>query len=103
MVTNVETVFGELQQVLGELEKLLASSSGEAKAHAQEALGNWRHALNDARDHLEKLQETTRRQVADAARTASRALRDNPWKSMAVVATAGVLLGLALRNQQPKK
>jgi ElaB/YqjD/DUF883 family membrane-anchored ribosome-binding protein len=103
MVTNVETVVGDLQQVLGELEKLLAASTGEAKAHAEEAVTSWRQALSGASDRLGKLQEATRRQVADAARTASRTLRDNPWKSMAIVATAGVLLGLALGNQQPKE
>ena len=103
MATSVETVFGELQQVLGELEKLLAASSGGAKTHAEEAVTSWRHALKGAQGRLETLQEATRRQVADAARTASRALRDNPWKSMAIVAAAGVLLGLALGSQQPKE
>ena len=100
MSTSVDTVLGDLRQVLEDLEKLLAASSGEARTHAEEAVASWRDALKGAHGPLEKLHETTRRQIADAARTASRALRDNPWKSMAIVATAGVLLGLALGNQQ---
>jgi ElaB/YqjD/DUF883 family membrane-anchored ribosome-binding protein len=96
MVANVETIFKDLQQLIVELEKLLQASKGEATTHAEEAVTNWRNALQGAQQRLEKMQESTRQRVADAVRTASHALRDNPGKSVAIIAAAGILLGLAL-------
>ena len=96
MATDMERVFSDLQQLIGELEKLLAASTGDARDHAEQAVANWRHALKGAQDRLEKLQEDTRQRVAEAVRTASQTLRDNPWKSVSIVAATGFLLGLAL-------
>jgi len=99
----METMLRDLQQVVDDLEKLLAASRGEARAHAEQAVKDWRSALKSAEGRVEKLQEQTRRRVADAARSASEALRDNAWKSMGIVAAAGFLLGLALHgHDQPK-
>jgi ElaB/YqjD/DUF883 family membrane-anchored ribosome-binding protein len=99
----METIFRDLQQVVDDLEKLLAASTGEARGHAEQAVKDWRSALKSAQGRVEKLQEHTRRRVADSARTASQALRDNPWKSMGIVAAAGFLLGFALRGHDQSK
>ncbi|HEV2286973.1 MAG TPA: hypothetical protein VGR80_13080 [Steroidobacteraceae bacterium] len=104
MKTTIETLFDDVQKVVAELEKLLATSSGDTRAHAEAAVSDWRDALKDAQGRLEKLQESTRKRVADAARTASHALRDNPGKSLAIVAATGFLLGLALRGHgEPRR
>ena len=104
MSTTLETLFADLQKVVAELENLLATSTGDTRVHAEQAVSDWRDALQDARGRLEKLQEGTRKRVADAARTASHALRDNPGKSLAIVAAAGFLLGLALRGHgEPRR
>jgi len=96
MRTNMETVLSDLQNLIDDLEKLLVASTGEAKEHAEQAVSNWRHALKGSQERLEKLQEDTRERVAEAVRTASQTLRDNPWKSVSIVAATGFLLGLAL-------
>lgn len=104
MSGDVEKVFGELQQVLTDLEKLLASSTGDARNHTAQAVTNWRGALKGAQERLATLQESTRQRIAEAARTASHTLRDNPWKSMAIIAASGFLLGLAIRgHDQPPR
>lgn len=103
MSGDVERVFGDLQQVLTDLEKLLASSTGEARSHAEQAVSNWRTALKDAQQRLEKLQENTRQRIGETARSASHALRDNPWKSLAIIAGTGFLLGLAIGNHDQSR
>jgi len=103
MISNKDTLHGDLQQVIGELEKLLTAATGDGKSHAEEALANWRHALKDAQGRLDVLQESTRQRIAAAARTATHTLRDNPWKSMAIVGATGFLLGLALRDHRSRE
>lgn len=100
MRNNREVVFEDLQQLIEDLEKLLAASSGDARTHAEQAVTNWRKALQAAQDRLESLQDQTRKRVADAVRTAQRTLQDNPWKSLAIVAATGFLLGLALHSRE---
>ena len=100
MNTSVETLFTDLEKVLKDLEKVLAASSGDARASAEQATSEWRSTLKDARAHLEQLQDDTRKQIAEAARAASRMLRENPGKSLAIVGAAGFLLGLALRRHE---
>jgi len=103
MSSNIEDLFADLEKVVVELEKFLASSSGEARAQAEQAAADWRNALKDARGRLEKLQASTHKRLREAAHSAAHALRDNPGKSMAIVAAAGFLLGLAIRRQEPPR
>ncbi len=98
MSSNVEKICGDLQQLVGDLEKLLSAATGDSKSHAEQAVANWREALKGAQERLQKVQDNTRERIAHSVRTANHALRDNPWKSMAIVAATGFLLGLALRG-----
>lgn len=103
MPESFETVFSEVQHLISELEKLLAASAGEATAHAEEAAANWHKTLKSAQQRLEKLRQHTRRRVTDAARTATHTLQDSPWTSVAIAATAGLLLGLLLGRQDDSR
>jgi len=103
MLEDFETIFSEVQHLITELEKLLAASAGEVSAQTQEAVANWRKTLRSAQQRLEKLRLHTGRRVADAARTATRTLHDSPWTSVAIAATAGLLLGLVLGRQDDSR
>ena len=98
-----ETAFSEVQHLITELEKLLSGSAGEVTAQTQEAVAKCRKALRSAQQRLEKLQLRTGRRVADAARTATRSLHDSPWTSVAIAATAGLVVGLLLGRQDDSR
>jgi ElaB/YqjD/DUF883 family membrane-anchored ribosome-binding protein len=96
MLENIESVFSDVQHLIVELEKLLATSTGEATAHTQEAVAKWRSTLNNAQDQLDKLQHHTRQRIVEVARTATRTVHDRPWRSVAIAAVVGFVVGLIL-------
>jgi len=99
MVANMETVFSDLQQVVAEVEKVLATPAGDVATDAKEAVTGWRSRLKSAQNRLETWERNTHQGVADAARTATHALYTHPWRSVAIAATAGFVLGLALGSR----
>ena len=103
MRETFETVFSEVQHLITELEKLLSGSTDEVTAQTQEVVENCRKTLRSAQQRLEKLQLRTGRRVADAARTATRSLHDSPWTSVAIAATAGLVVGLLLGRQDDSR
>jgi ElaB/YqjD/DUF883 family membrane-anchored ribosome-binding protein len=96
MTDNMETVFSDLQQVIAEVEKGLAASAGDVTAQSQEAVTGWRNTLKGAQDQLETLQRNTRHRIAGVAHSATHALHTNPWRSVALAAAAGFVLGLVV-------
>jgi ElaB/YqjD/DUF883 family membrane-anchored ribosome-binding protein len=96
MTDNIKTVFSDLQQVIAEVEKALAASAGDATAQSEEAVTSWRNTLKSAQDQLEALQRNTRHKFAGMAHSATHALHTNPWRSVALGAAAGFVLGLVL-------
>jgi ElaB/YqjD/DUF883 family membrane-anchored ribosome-binding protein len=103
MTANMETVFSDLQQVIAEVQKVLAASAGDVTTPAEEAVTSWRNTLKSAQDQLETLRRNTRQRIAGVARTATHALHSHPWRSLAVAAAAGLVLGLALGSHDKSR
>ena len=93
-MTNIKTVLSDLQQVIAEVGKTLAASAGDVTAQTEEAVTSWRNTLKSAQDRLETLQRNTRHRIAGVAHSATHALHTNPWRSVALPAAAGFVLGL---------
>jgi ElaB/YqjD/DUF883 family membrane-anchored ribosome-binding protein len=91
-----DRALSELEQLLSELDALLAKSGGELSAHAGGTLAMWRAKLKSAQERFSRLHVQARQRAGEAAEAGEQALRENPWRSVAVAATAGLLLGLAL-------
>ena len=103
MLEGIETALGEVRHLIGELEKVLATSAGEASAQTQEAVADWRRTLKRAQERLEALQRRAGRQFADLGRTATRTVQDSPWRSVAIAAAAGLLVGLVLGRHDSRQ
>jgi ElaB/YqjD/DUF883 family membrane-anchored ribosome-binding protein len=86
----------DLQQLLLELDKLLGHPGAEVAGHAGETLADWRHRAKDVQERLRKLHKQAHARVGTAAKSLEESLQDNPWRTVAIAAAAGLLLGLAL-------
>lgn len=90
---TLETLLDDLRQLVGDAEKLLAAAATE---HSREAIDSLRTRLESTRDRVTALCADAKKKVAAGARYTDEAIRENPYRSLAVAAGAGLLIGLLL-------
>lgn len=94
-----EKLIADLRVVVSDAEELLKMTAGEVGETAVGLRERLQDRLNQARHRLLTLQAT----VADGAKAAGRAaddyVHDHPWRSVAVGAGIGVLLGLLITRR----
>ncbi len=113
---NVETqaVRGAAKQMNGQKDKLLADVKNivaeaenllkKAKSSGAEGYAAVRAELEDKLSdtivRLQEVQEELTARARDAARATDDYVRENPWKSMGVVAAVGIVVGLLLSSRR---
>jgi ElaB/YqjD/DUF883 family membrane-anchored ribosome-binding protein len=103
MTASMETVFSDLQQVVAEVEKVLAAPTEDVTTQAEEAVPSWRARLKSTQDRLATLERNAQQRIADAAHTATHALRTHPLRLVAIAAATGFVLGLALGRRDDRR
>jgi ElaB/YqjD/DUF883 family membrane-anchored ribosome-binding protein len=99
MNRDTERLLGDLRQVLAELEALLVQPA----EHLERAAAEVERTLDGLRGRVSEMQSHVRRRVSDAVHDANRSVRENPWATVAMAATATLLLGLALGHRASAK
>lgn len=92
-VTN-ERLYEEFNTVVAETEQLLKSvaTAGGDKVAAVKA--NVEQSLAAAADRLEQIRQQALSQANAAARATDQYVRDNPWRTVGIVAALSATLGL---------
>jgi ElaB/YqjD/DUF883 family membrane-anchored ribosome-binding protein len=113
MNAETETVRSAASQLNGRKDKLVADIKTvvtdaedllrQAKASGSEGYANVRADLEERLAetvmHLQEIQEELRYRARYAARAADEYVHQNPWKSIGMVAAAGIVFGLLLSRR----
>jgi ElaB/YqjD/DUF883 family membrane-anchored ribosome-binding protein len=89
-----EKLFQEFTSVISETEQLIKSVAGAGTDKAGAIKANVQQGLADAGERLARIREDASTQAAAAARAADEYVRDNPWRSVGIVAASAALAGL---------
>jgi ElaB/YqjD/DUF883 family membrane-anchored ribosome-binding protein len=92
-----EDFLKELRSLVEEAEKILAEASDP---HSESAIGALRERMAQAQARVAEACEGIKTKVTAEARDADRAIRDNPYASLAIAAGVGVLVGLLIGHRK---
>ena len=84
------------EEILSELHALVAEAEGMASNAldaSDDAVASLRERYDAAQDRLSKMYGRAKRKVVDSAAYAEGAIRENPYKTLAIVAGVGLLIG----------
>ena len=97
MKTNNESaqtpkeLLNDLQTLVAEAEKMMGDSLSE---HTEDAVGALRSRFDAAHERLSELCATAKQKVVAGAQCTDRAIRANPYQSLAIAAGVGLLVGV---------
>ena len=88
-----DSVRTRLQTLIAECETLLTELGDEGTRRYRDAVTGLQRQMRRARDDLDDLQYSARRQARVSIRRADAYVHDNPWQSAGAAAAAGALIG----------
>ncbi|HQF38317.1 MAG TPA: hypothetical protein PK322_04290 [Opitutaceae bacterium] len=91
--TTPDELLRDLKSLVAEAESMIAGSASE---HSTEALDALQNRFKAARERLGEFYACTREKVVAGAKCTDRAIRENPYQSLAIAAGVGLLLGVVL-------
>jgi ElaB/YqjD/DUF883 family membrane-anchored ribosome-binding protein len=86
-------LLSDLEALVMEAEKMLTDSVTE---HTTDAVNGLRERFDAANERLGELYVDARKKVAAGAKQTDKAIRENPYQSVAIAAGVGLLLGVIL-------
>lgn len=89
----------EMKAVIADAEALLHATADAAGERVGALRAKAQQTLTDAKTKLARLDDDMVQQAKDAAKTADRYVRDNPWGAVGIAAAAGVLIGLLISRR----
>jgi ElaB/YqjD/DUF883 family membrane-anchored ribosome-binding protein len=92
LVADIKTVVADAESLLTQAKSTGAEGYAAVRAELEDRLAN-------TVVRLQEVQEELRFRARYAARVADEYVHENPWKSIGVVAAAGVLVGLLLSRR----
>jgi ElaB/YqjD/DUF883 family membrane-anchored ribosome-binding protein len=89
----------DMKAVIADAEALLHATADAAGERVEALRARAQQTLTDAKMKLAQLDDDMVRQAKDAARTADKYVRDNPWGAVGIAAAAGVVIGLLISRR----
>lgn len=99
MIRSTERILTDVQSVMAGLETLLAQGADRAEDRIEDAAGQMRTKLEEARERLAHIEREIESGVKSAAQAADDAVRASPWASLATMAGVAFLCGIALSRR----
>lgn len=97
---SAEQLKEDLQQLTGTLEELLSATADDSRQNIKQWRATAEARLKQARARLGEQGERRYRQARDSlseqVECCDRYVHDNPWKSLGIGATVGVIIGLLI-------
>ena len=88
-------LLGELQALVAEAEAMMVSSLSE---HSAEAFSGLRERFNNVRERFGDAYTEARERVIAGAKYTDETIRANPYRSLALAAGVGLLIGVLVRG-----
>jgi ElaB/YqjD/DUF883 family membrane-anchored ribosome-binding protein len=92
LVSDMKAVIADAEALLHATAEAAGEKVGALRTRAQQT-------LTEAKAKLAQLDDDMVRQAKDAARTADRYVRDNPWGAVGIAAAAGIVIGLLISRR----
>ena len=86
----------DLKLVIADTEELLRMTADQAGESATELRGRIQNRLREAKADLVHVQEITLAKAKAAGRAADEYVHKNPWQTLAMVASAALVIGLLM-------
>lgn len=94
--TTTEQLVSDLKSVMSNAEALLKATSAQTGERIQEVRARAEESLRQARTRVDEIEQHALRTAREMAGAADEYVRGNPWQSIGVAASVGLLLGLLL-------
>lgn len=94
-----DRILDDLSRVVDDAENLMRETADVAGERAADARARATESLRQARERLQSLEDEMLVRARDAARETDRYVRDNPWQSLGIAASVGLLLGLLIARR----
>ncbi|MCL1962149.1 MAG: DUF883 family protein [Desulfovibrionaceae bacterium] len=91
-----EQLVANLRRVISDAEDLLAATADQADGKLAELRARARENLMLAREKLADISAASRERARQAANAADDYVHDNPWSSIGIAATVGLLIGVLI-------
>jgi ElaB/YqjD/DUF883 family membrane-anchored ribosome-binding protein len=95
-IESKEQLVANLRRVITDAEELLSATADENGGKLTELRERIKDHLRVARDKLADAEETVRAQARRVAYAADDYVHDNPWSSIGIAATLGLLVGVLI-------
>jgi ElaB/YqjD/DUF883 family membrane-anchored ribosome-binding protein len=99
MKNNGTTTSAQSKQLLDEMHALVAEAE-KMMGEPNDMLGTLRARFDTAQERLSEIYTDTKKRVVDGAKTTDKAIRSNPYQSIAIATGVGVLIGLLVARRQ---
>ena len=94
-----DQLMSDLKSVIQDAEAWLRNGSHMTSAELQAAKAKFERTLSSAKADLIRLEETVVEKTKEAAKATDEYVHENPWKSVAIGATAGLLVGVLISRR----
>jgi ElaB/YqjD/DUF883 family membrane-anchored ribosome-binding protein len=91
-----QKLMNDMKTVIGEAETWLKTSGEQTGAEIGAVKQKFEQTLQSAKSDLSRLEASVLAKSKEAAQATDAYVQENPWKSVTIGATVGLLLGLAI-------
>lgn len=91
-----QKLMNDMKAVIGEAETWLKTSGAKAGNEVGAVKQKFEQTLQSAKSDLSRLEASALAKSKEAAQATDAYVHENPWKSVTIGATVGLLLGLAI-------
>jgi ElaB/YqjD/DUF883 family membrane-anchored ribosome-binding protein len=99
VASDSDQLVGDLKKVAAEAENLLRDISNQSAGKFASARTQIEEKFSDAKARLEQARNVVTERGKQAGEVTQKYVVENPWKSLGVVAAAGLIIGLLVRRR----
>lgn len=97
---NTDRLIRDLHTVVLDAEELLKATAGNTNEKLVSMRTRMEESVREAKTSLEQAKQRTAAQVKAASHAADNYVHENPWRSMGIAASVGMLMGLLMNNRR---
>jgi|ERR1700674_459936 ElaB/YqjD/DUF883 family membrane-anchored ribosome-binding protein len=99
MAAESDQLVGNLKQVATEAENLLRDIANQSAGRFASARSQIEDRFSDAKNKLQQARGVVTERSRQAGEVTQQYVVENPWKSLGIVAAAGLIIGLLIRRR----
>ena len=97
--SNIKTVRNDMKTLVQDAQELFREATSATGDRAEELRSKGLHLLDAAMEKAQELQGVAVEKGKEAARATDEFVHENPWKSVAISAGIGLLIGMLISRR----